>query len=78
MIESTEQDLFEQARISSSFQNDINMKNLIIIIRRDRVDLSQINLFLRQTFEKYYENKIKNHNLYQAILHNLFELKQEH
>jgi hypothetical protein len=78
MIESIEQDSFEQARISSFSRNDINMKKLIIIIRRNRVDSNQINLFVRQIFEMYHENKIRNHNLYQAILHDLFELKQKH
>ncbi len=78
MIKSIEQDSFEQVKISSFFQNDISMKELIIIIRRDRVDLNQINLFVRQTFETYHENKIRDHSLYQAIFHDLFDLKQEH
>ncbi len=78
MIKSIEQDSFEQAKASSFSENNISMKELIIIIRRNRVDSNPINLFVRQIFETYHENKIRDNNLYQAILHDLFELKQKH
>jgi hypothetical protein len=54
------------------------MQKLIIIIRRDKINSKQVNLYVRQIFQIYNVNKIRNHNLYKAIFHDLFELKQEH
>ncbi len=54
------------------------MKKLIIVIRRDQVDSKQVNVFVNQIFATYHVNKIKNHDLYEAIFHDLFELKQKH
>ncbi len=54
------------------------MKKLIIIIRRDQIDSKQVNIHDHQIFATYYVNKIKNHDLYEAILHDLFELTQKH
>jgi hypothetical protein len=54
------------------------MKKVIIVIRRDQIDSKQVNIYVRQIFSIYHVNKIKNHDLYEAILHDIFELKQEH
>jgi hypothetical protein len=75
MIESSEQ---TAAQKSQNDQNNISMKKLVIIIRRDQIDSKQVNVYVRQIFSTYHVNKIRNHDLYEAILHDLFELKQEH
>ncbi len=54
------------------------MKEFIIIIRRDQIDSKQVNIYVRQIFATYHVNKIRNHDLYKAIFHDLFELKQKH
>ncbi len=69
MIESSKQAAIEL----TSQNNDINMQELITIIRRDRVNSNQNNSYVHQTFETYHVNKIKNQDLYDAIFHDLFE-----
>ncbi len=54
------------------------MQKLIIIIRRDKIDSKQVNLYVRQFFQMYHVDKIRNYDLYEAIFHELFELKQKH
>ncbi len=79
MIESSKQaSQFQSASTSQDDQNNINMKKLITVIRRDQVDSKQVNVYVSQIFATYHVNKIKNHDLYEAILHDLFELKQKH
>ncbi len=80
MIESSKQTTtqFQSASTSQDDQNNINMKKLITVIRRDQVDSKQVNVYVNQIFATYHVNKIKNHDLYEAILHNLFKLKQKH
>jgi hypothetical protein len=80
MIESSKQTT-TQSQSASTFQDDqnnINMKKLITVIRRDQVDSKQVNVYVSQIFATYHVNKIRNHDLYEAILLDLFELKQEH
>jgi hypothetical protein len=79
MIESFEQ--ATQSQSTSTFQNDqnnISMKKLITVIRRNQVDSKQVNVYVNHIFATYHVNKIRDHDLYEAILHDLFELKQEH
>ncbi len=79
MIESSKQ--ASQSQSTSTFQDDqnnINMKKLITVIRRDQVDSKQVNVYVSQIFQMYHVNKIRDHDLYEAILHDLFELKQKH
>ncbi len=80
MIKSSKQAAiqFQSASTFQDDQNNISMKKLIIVIRRNQVDLKQVNVYVNQIFATYHVNKIKNHDLYEAILHDLFELKQKH
>ncbi len=79
MIESSKQATQSQsASTSQDDQNNISMKKLIIVIRRNQVDSKQVNVYVSQIFATYHVNKIKNHDLYETILHDLFELKQKH
>ncbi len=78
MIESSKQ-ATTQSQSTSTFQNDqnnISMKRLIIVIRKDQVDSKQVNVYVSQVFATYQVNKIRNHDLYKAILHDLFELNK--
>ncbi len=79
MIESSKQATQSQsASTSQDDQNNISMKKLITVIRRDQVDSKQVNVYVSQIFQMYHVNKIKNHDLYDTILHDLFELKQKY
>ncbi len=75
MIESSKQ---VAVQTFQNDQNNINMQNLIIIICWDKIDSKQVNLYVRQIFQMYHVNKIRDHDLYKTILHDLFELKQKH
>ncbi len=79
MIESSKQAFQSQsASTSRDDQNNISMKKLITVIRRDQVDSKQVNVYVSQIFQMYHVNKIRDRDLYEAILHDLFELKQKH
>ncbi len=52
------------------------MQQLIIIICRDQIDSKQVNLYVRQIFETYHINKIKDYDLYKVIFLDLFELNK--
>ncbi len=54
--------------------SDIN----VIVIYRDQIDLKQVNIYVREIFSTYHVNKIRNHDLYKTIFHDLFELKQKY
>ncbi len=75
MIESSKQ---ATAQKFHNEQNNISIKKLIIIIRQDQIDSKLVNIYVRQIFSTYHINKIRNHDLYKTILHDLFELKQKH
>ncbi len=80
MIESSKQATTQSQSTSTSQdnQNNINIKKLITVIRRNQVDSKQVNVYVNQIFQMYHVNKIRNHDLYETILHDLYEPKQKH
>jgi hypothetical protein len=68
----------QELRASSSIESETSSSILLKRIRRNDVDDEVINLYIAQIFDMYQNNRIKDHELYDAMLHDLFDLISNH
>jgi hypothetical protein len=68
----------QESRASSSIESETSSSILLKRIRRNDVNNEVINLYIAQMFDMYQNNRIKNHELYDTILHDFFDLILNH
>ncbi len=68
----------QESRASSSVEPKTSSSILLKKIRRDDVNNEVINLCVVQMFNMYQNSRIKNHELYDAIFHDFFDLISNH
>ncbi len=68
----------QKSRASSSIESELRSSILLKRIRRNDVDDQVIDLYVVHMFDMYQINHIKDHELYNTILHDFFDLISNH